>query len=50
MGTHWMIFLTIGNLISPRGASGPPLQTKDLSGLGFQREPGRHQSRLTTIG
>jgi hypothetical protein len=32
------------------GASGRPLQTKDLSGLGFQRKPGRHQSRLTRIG
>src|SRR6266851_234029 len=43
MGTHCMIFLTIGNLVSPpsfpfagqvKGRTGPPLRTKDLPALG----------------
>src|ERR1700687_5049679 len=35
MGTHWMIFLTIGNLVFPPSFSfARPLQTKVLSVLG----------------
>jgi hypothetical protein len=43
MGTHFVILVTIGNLVSPSsfpfagqvmGRTGPPLRTKDLSILG----------------
>ena len=58
MGTHWMIFLTIGNLVSPssfpfagqvKGRLARALRTKDLSGLGLLGKAGPSSRRVCCL-
>ena len=58
MGTHWMIFLTIGNLVSPssfpfagqvKDGLARALRTKDLSGLGLLGKAGPSSRRVCCL-
>ena len=58
MGTHWMIFLTIGNLVSPssfpfagqvKGRLARALRTKDLSGLDLLGKAGPSSRRVCCL-
>ena len=58
MGTHWMIFLTIGNLVSPssfpfagqvKDRLARVLRTKDLSGLGLLGKTGPSSRRVCCL-
>src|SRR5258708_39741873 len=58
MGIHWMIFLTIGNLVSPssfpfagqvKDRLARALRTKDLSGLGLLGKAGPSSRRVCCL-
>ncbi len=58
MGTHWMIFLTIGNLVSPssfpcagqvKDRLASALRTKDLSALGLLGKAGPSSRRVCCL-